>query len=26
MALNHMVADMIAIIGTADAVLGDCDR
>jgi NADH:ubiquinone oxidoreductase subunit D len=26
MALNHMVADMIAIIGTADTVLGDCDR
>ena len=26
MALNHFVADMIAIIGTADAVLGDCDR
>jgi NADH-quinone oxidoreductase subunit D len=26
MALNHMVADMIAIIGTADAVLGDVDR
>ena len=26
MALGHMVADMIAIIGTADAVLGDADR
>ena len=26
MALGHMVADMIAIIGTADAVLGDVDR
>ncbi len=26
MALNHMVADMIAIIGTADTVLGDVDR
>jgi NADH:ubiquinone oxidoreductase subunit D len=26
MALNHMLADMIAIIGTADTVLGDCDR
>src|SRR5229473_964141 len=26
MSLNHMVADMIAIIGTADAVLGDVDR
>jgi len=26
MALNHMVADLIAIIGTADAVLGDVDR
>ena len=26
MALNHFVADMIAIIGTADTVLGDCDR
>ena len=26
MALNHMVADMVAIIGTADTVLGDCDR
>jgi len=26
MALNHMVADMVAIIGTADAVLGDVDR
>src|SRR5258708_39190194 len=26
MALNHMIADMIAIIGTADTVLGDCDR
>src|SRR5437016_1126785 len=26
MALNHMIADMIAIIGTADAVLGDVDR
>jgi len=26
MALNHMVADMVAIIGTADTVLGDVDR
>ena len=26
LALNHMVADMIAIIGTADTVLGDVDR
>ena len=26
MALGHMVADMIAVIGTADAVLGDVDR
>jgi len=26
MALGHMVADMIAIIGTADTVLGDADR
>jgi NADH-quinone oxidoreductase subunit D len=26
MSLNHMVADMIAIIGTADCVLGDVDR
>jgi NADH dehydrogenase I D subunit len=26
MALNHMVADMIAIIGTADTVMGDVDR
>ena len=26
MALNHMVADFIAIIGTADTVLGDVDR
>ncbi len=26
MAMNHMVADMVAIIGTADAVLGDVDR
>jgi NADH-quinone oxidoreductase subunit D len=26
MAVGHMVADLIAIIGTADAVLGDCDR
>src|SRR5438477_186329 len=26
MALNHMLADMVAIIGTADTVLGDCDR
>ncbi|HLQ62858.1 MAG TPA: NADH-quinone oxidoreductase subunit D [Candidatus Acidoferrales bacterium] len=26
MALGHMVADMIAIIGTADTVLGDVDR
>ena len=26
MSLNHMVADMIAIIGTADTVLGDVDR
>ena len=26
MALNHFIADMIAIIGTADTVLGDCDR
>jgi NADH:ubiquinone oxidoreductase subunit D len=26
MALNHYVADMIAIIGTADTVLGDVDR
>jgi NADH-quinone oxidoreductase subunit D len=26
MALNHMVADLIAIIGTADTVLGDVDR
>jgi NADH:ubiquinone oxidoreductase subunit D len=26
MAMNHMIADMIAIIGTADAVLGDVDR
>src|SRR5207245_492714 len=26
MALNHMIAAMIAIIGTADTVLGDCDR
>jgi NADH:ubiquinone oxidoreductase subunit D len=26
MALNHMIADMIAIIGTADTVLGDVDR
>jgi len=26
MALGHMVADMIAIIGTVDAVLGDADR
>ena len=26
MSLNHMIADMIAIIGTADTVLGDVDR
>ena len=26
MAMDHMVADMIAIIGTADTVLGDVDR
>ncbi|TME49663.1 MAG: NADH-quinone oxidoreductase subunit D [Chloroflexi bacterium] len=26
MALNHFLADMVAIIGTADTVLGDCDR
>jgi NADH:ubiquinone oxidoreductase subunit D len=26
MAMNHMIADMIAIIGTADTVLGDVDR
>jgi len=26
MALGHMIADMIAIIGTADTVLGDADR
>ena len=26
MSLGHMIADMIAIIGTADTVLGDCDR
>jgi NADH-quinone oxidoreductase subunit D len=26
MAVGHMIADLIAIIGTADAVLGDCDR
>ena len=26
MALNHMIADMVAIIGTADTVLGDVDR
>jgi NADH:ubiquinone oxidoreductase subunit D len=26
MALNHMIADMIAIIGTADTVMGDVDR
>ncbi|HEX6488477.1 MAG TPA: NADH dehydrogenase (quinone) subunit D [Candidatus Dormibacteraeota bacterium] len=26
MAVGHMVADLIAIIGTADAVLGDVDR
>ena len=26
MALGHMIADMIAIIGTADTVLGDVDR
>src|SRR3989449_956889 len=26
MAMNHMVADMVAIIGTADTVLGDVDR
>jgi NADH-quinone oxidoreductase subunit D len=26
MAMDHMIADMIAIIGTADTVLGDCDR
>src|SRR5437660_330684 len=26
LSLNHTIADMVAIIGTADAVLGDCDR
>jgi NADH-quinone oxidoreductase subunit D len=26
MAIGHMLADFIAIIGTADTVLGDCDR
>ena len=26
MAMNHMIADMVAIIGTADTVLGDVDR
>jgi len=26
MSLNHMIADFIAIIGTADTVLGDVDR
>ena len=26
MAMNHMVADLVAIIGSADAVLGDVDR
>ena len=26
MALDHMVADLVAIIGTADTVLGDVDR
>ena len=26
MALNHYIADMIAIIGTADTVMGDVDR
>jgi len=23
---GHMIADLIAIIGTLDVVLGDCDR
>jgi NADH-quinone oxidoreductase subunit D len=26
MAIGHMIADFVAIIGTADTVLGDCDR
>ena len=26
MAIGHMIADFIAIIGTVDAVLGDSDR
>jgi len=26
MAMNHFLADMVAIIGTADTVLGDVDR
>ena len=26
LAKNHMVSDMVAIIGTLDPVLGDCDR
>jgi NADH-quinone oxidoreductase subunit D len=26
MAPGHMIADMIAIIGSVDIVLGDCDR
>jgi len=26
MAIGHMISDFIAIIGTADTVLGDVDR
>ena len=26
MSENHMIADLVAIIGSVDIVLGDCDR
>lgn len=26
MSRNHMIADLVAIVGSIDCVLGDCDR